>query len=72
MSVIEKIRQYIEQIPVGKPFSASALWHCSSTDNARQALNRLVQQEVLKRVSTPSGSSGSGPKDILPTLSPRD
>ena len=51
MNTINQVRQHIEQLPAGKPFSALALRSYSTSDNARQILSRLVKTGELQRVS---------------------
>ena len=51
MNTINQVRQHIEQLPAGKPFSALVLRAYSTSDNARQILNRLVKAGELQRVS---------------------
>ncbi len=46
-----KVREYLEQLPVGEPISTSSLRRLASTDNIRQILSRLVKAGDLQRVA---------------------
>jgi hypothetical protein len=50
MSAVFKIREYIEQLPVGEAFSANVLREYCSAENTHQILNQLVKAEELQRV----------------------
>jgi hypothetical protein len=51
MHSVDKIRQYILDLPEGTPFSASALRSFASTDNVRQIITRLVKSGEINRVA---------------------
>ena len=51
MKAIEKIRNEIDSLPIGKPFTANSFRHLAMSDNVRQILNRLVKSGEIKRVS---------------------
>lgn len=51
MHAVDKIRQYITDLPEGTPFSASALRSFASTDNIRQIITRLVKSGEINRVA---------------------
>ena len=51
MHAVDKIRQYISDLPAGTPFSAGALRSFASTDNIRQIITRLVKSGEITRVA---------------------
>lgn len=51
MTAIARIKESIESIPEGEPFSSNTLRHFATTENIRQILNRLVRKGELKRVA---------------------
>lgn len=51
MTVSTHIKQYLSQMPEGKPFPASSLRQFGSTENIRQVLSRLVKAGELRRVA---------------------
>lgn len=51
MKAVAMIKEYIKEIPEGKPFTTGSLRHLASADNLRQILNRLTKLGVIKRVS---------------------
>jgi hypothetical protein len=51
MTAIHKVKEYISNLPEGKPFAANVLRGFASTENIRQILSRLVQAGELQRVA---------------------
>jgi hypothetical protein len=51
MTASSIIKKYIDELPEGQAFSASALRTFSTTDNIRQFLNRQVKAGKIKRVT---------------------
>ncbi len=72
MTATAQIKEFITNIPMGKPFPSSALRHFAATENIRQILNRLVKKGELTRVTRgifakPMRLSKVG--DVLPSAS---
>jgi Family of unknown function (DUF6088) len=51
MTAVAKVKEFISNLPVGKPFPSTALRQIAATENIRQILNRLVKAGELKRVA---------------------
>ena len=51
MTASARIKEYITNIPEGKPFTTNSLRSFASTDNIRQILNRLVKAGEIKRLT---------------------
>lgn len=51
MHSVEKIKQYIAELPEGTTFAAGALRSFASTDNIRQIMTRLVKSGDINRVA---------------------
>ena len=51
MRAVEKVRQYIADLPEGTTFSAGALRGFAVTDNIRQIITRLVKSGEINRVA---------------------
>ena len=51
MTGIEQIKNRLESIPAGEPFSANLFRSLTSADNVKQILSRLVKTEAIKRVA---------------------
>jgi len=51
MKIIEKIREHIQQLTPGEPFTAKDFRHLATSDNIRQSLGRMVKNGEIKRIS---------------------
>lgn len=51
MKSIDKIRNKINEIPQGKPFTANIFRAMATSDNVRQVLGRLTKSGEIKRIS---------------------
>lgn len=47
----ELIRQRIEEIPVGEPFTPKALLECGTRTSVDRSLSRLIEAGVIDRVA---------------------
>lgn len=51
MSVAKQIKQAINKLPTGKPFTVRNLHHLGSTENVRKVLTRLANAGKIRRVT---------------------
>ncbi len=51
MSAVKTLKQHIQKLSSGEPFSATSLRNLASADNIRQVLNRMVKNGDITRVS---------------------
>ena len=51
MKAITIIKNYLEEIHEGEPFTTGSLRHFATADNLRQILNRLVKSGEIRRIS---------------------
>jgi len=51
MKIIEKIRQHIQSISSGEPFTTASLRHLGETDTVRKSLGRLTNAGEIERVA---------------------
>lgn len=73
MSIVEQIKEHINQLPPGKVFTNASLCHLGKTDTIRKTLGRLVLAGEIERLARgvfakPKKTSGAG--NSLP--SPRE
>lgn len=51
MTDIKRIRQAIDKLPTGEPFTSKAFRHTAAPDNVKQILSRLVKAGVIERAA---------------------